>query len=167
MEVRKALDTDDFSAIARIYTLSWKAAYRGIIPQKFLDSLDEVRWISGISEGHQNMMVMMDGKRYAGVSSFRDARDEMMAGWGEVVSIYLLPEYYGKGFGGALLDASVDALRAIGFEKVYLWVLKENIRARSFYQKQGFALSGEEKTIELAGADLEEVMYIKNFSGER
>ena len=44
MEIRKVKRTDDFYVISRIYALSWKTAYRNIVPQKYLDELSEDRW---------------------------------------------------------------------------------------------------------------------------
>ena len=35
------------------------------------------------------------------------------------------------------------------FSKIYLWVLKENKRAISFYQKMGFTFDGQEKILKL------------------
>ena len=60
------------------------------------------------------------------------------SGFGEVVSLYLLPAYYRKGYGRELLESVRDALLE-HYEGVYLWVLRENARARAFYEKLGFA----------------------------
>lgn len=46
MEIRHIQKDDDRSAISRIYEESWKFAYRGIVPQEYLDSIPEGRWAS-------------------------------------------------------------------------------------------------------------------------
>ena len=66
-------------------------------------------------------------------ASVTAARDPAMHGWGEVVSIYVLPECTGLGYGKALFAHAVHHLRENGFFKIYLWVLEENHRARAFY----------------------------------
>lgn len=45
MEIRKAT-IDDIKDISRIHALSWKSAYKGIIPQTYLDELKEDFWVS-------------------------------------------------------------------------------------------------------------------------
>lgn len=57
---------------------------------------------------------------------------------GEVISIYFLPDYIGKGYGRKLLDVVMKALTKKGFTEVFLWVLKENSKARVFYESYGF-----------------------------
>ena len=39
MEIREILPSDDRRELSRIYEESWKSAYRGIIPQAYLDSI--------------------------------------------------------------------------------------------------------------------------------
>jgi RimJ/RimL family protein N-acetyltransferase len=44
------------------------------------------------------------------------------------------------------------ALEQIGDRPVYLWTFRENIRARRFYEKQGFHWDGAERVSEFDGA---------------
>lgn len=44
MEIRKAT-IDDVKDISRIHALSWKSAYKGIVPQTYLDELKEDFWV--------------------------------------------------------------------------------------------------------------------------
>ena len=62
---------------------------------------------------------------------------------GEIVSIYILSEYMGKGDGKKLLKAVLDKLADMGFEDVFLWVLEENLRARNFYEYCGWQCTDE------------------------
>ena len=39
MEIRLLRDSDDRVAVSRIYEESWKFAYKGIVPQAYLDSI--------------------------------------------------------------------------------------------------------------------------------
>ena len=41
MEIRYHSESDDRKEISRIYEESWKYAYRGIIPQEYLDAIPE------------------------------------------------------------------------------------------------------------------------------
>ena len=161
MKVRRVTKSDDFRAIADIYVHSWQAAYRGIVPDDYLDGLRTDRWAGRLEVSAYTAMVLTDGERYIGTCSFAPARDGAMQGWGEIISFYLLPEYFGSGCAGILMREALESLDAAGYPGVYLWVLEENTRARKFYEKYGFALNGDRLEIEIGGRALMEVRYIR------
>ena len=160
MEIRKITQTDNFDAISRIYALSWKTAYKGIVPQQYLDELSETNWSDKLSDNHlcDSFVLIVDDK-YIGTSSICPARDESMQGWGEIISIYLSPDYYGRGYGKLLLDTVISELVKLGYNKIYLWVLEDNMRARSFYEKYGLIPTSKRMSMNLGGKDLIEMMY--------
>jgi hypothetical protein len=43
---------------------------------------------------------------------------------------------------------------------VALWVLRDNVRARRFYERAGFIADGTEKAADLVGHQLREVRYV-------
>lgn len=61
-------------------------------------------------------------------------------------AIYLHPTAWGTGLGSALLEATVNALRALSFSKATLWVIEANERARRFYEARGWYADGGSKT---------------------
>lgn len=160
MVLRKVKKTDDFEAIANVYVRSWQAAYKGIASQDYLDALTADRWKDVLSGSALESFVLLDGANYVGTCAISPARDEAMAGWGEIVSIYLLPEYFGKGCGKKLLCAAQEELHRGGYSSIYLWVLAQNERARSFYERNGFA-PRDAVRVEVGGKELEEVRYVK------
>ena len=66
---------------------------------------------------------------------------------GEIIALYVLKDYYGKGVSEQLMHAAFDVLNH--FSEIYLWVLKDNKRAVAFYQKMGFSFDGQEKILKL------------------
>ena len=44
MEIRRFLKTDNIDNVSRVYAQSWKSAYRGIVPQDYLDNISENKW---------------------------------------------------------------------------------------------------------------------------
>ena len=78
------------------------------------------------------------------------------------MSLYLLPEFIGRGCGKALLAAAVNRLAGQGFQEVLLWVLEENRRARHFYERAGFAAPGDFLVDEIGGKSLREVLYCRS-----
>jgi len=120
MEIRYLTPTDDRMAVSRIYEESWKHAYKGIVPQDYLDAIPEGRWASGLDRQGWKTLVCVDGDRLVGTSSFCASRLERLPGWGEVVSIYLLPESMGKGYGWLLLRSAVSELNRLGYPDIFL-----------------------------------------------
>jgi ribosomal protein S18 acetylase RimI-like enzyme len=53
---------------------------------------------------------------------------------GEIGSIYVLKAYQRRGIGKALFCAMTDDLLRRGYRGVALWVLRDNVRARGFYE---------------------------------
>lgn len=158
MEVRYVNAKDNFLDISEIYEKSWKFAYRGMIPDGYLDSIQKGRWANCIADRHN--LVMTENNQMIGTASFEKSRWKQYCDCGEIVSIYLLPAYMGKGYGQYLLNACVKELRKNGFRKIVLWVLEENQRARRFYERNGFLCTNIFMKDTIGGKDLREVMYV-------
>lgn len=161
MVIRKAT-ADDSKDISRIHALSWKAAYKGIVPQAYLDELKEDFWFPAFdtwfNDKALSAKVMLDNGIMFGCVTYGKARDQLRTDWGEVVSLYLLPEYFGKGYGRTLLESAMLDFKQSGFKNIYLWVLKDNKRARRFYEKNNWTLNKEDICVcEIAGKQLTEV----------
>lgn len=159
MEIRPIQTQDDRAAISRIYEESWKHAYRGILPQAYLDSIPTGNWCNSLDAPGRNTLLLLDGSEIVGTASYSASRFEQMYEYGEIVSIYILPEYCAKGYGKALLQAAINGLREIGFRDIFLWVLEENRIARRFYEKFGFQANGGYTEVTLGGKTLREVQY--------
>ncbi len=54
--------------------------------------------------------------------------------------LFVLPEQWGSGVGGALLETAEGVLREHGTRAATLWVYEENTRARGFYERRGWVL---------------------------
>lgn len=161
MEIRALNGTDDRLAVSRIYEESWKFAYKGIVPQDYLDGIPAGRWAPALGRAGWDTLVLTEGDRPVGTSSLCASRWPEWPGFGEIVSLYLLPEYMGKGFGAPLLDAAVRELERKGFRDVLLWVLEENRRARRFYEKNGFHPEGASMEDSIGGKPLRELLYCR------
>lgn len=161
MHIRYLLPEDNLYEISHVYEQSWKYAYKNIIPQDYLDNISAGSWTNNITKDGRNNLVLIENNSMIGTSSFCKSRWEKYSNYGEVVSIYFLPEYIGKGYGKKLLDKVMEELNHLGFEYVLLWVLEDNMQARKFYEKYGFIFSKEYRNDNIGGKELREVMYIK------
>ena len=159
MEIRYLNQNDDLFEISNIYESSWKYAYKKIIPQDYLDSIPKGRWANSINREGMNNLVLIEDGLIVGTASFCKSRWEQHSDFGEIVSIYLLPDYIGKGYGSHLLKRCIEQLNKFGFTKLLLWVLEDNTRARRFYEKNGFNCSNEYLNDSIGGKEIREVMY--------
>ena len=80
---------------------------------------------------------------------------------GELYTLYVTPAHWSTGVGRALTDAALDGLRAAGYQRVVLWTLTENARARRFYDKAGFAPDGATNILDGLGS-VEELRYVRD-----
>jgi GNAT superfamily N-acetyltransferase len=131
----------DVGAIAQVQVSSWRAAYRGVVPDAFLDNMDiderAERWRGGITDrpgGQITYLAQLD-EVPAGFGAVGACRDSGATGVGELYAIYVSPEYWRRGIGRALHAACLDALRGQGYDKARLWVLEANPQARAFYEQ--------------------------------
>ena len=160
MEIRFLSERDSLLDVSAVYEQSWKHAYKGIIPQSYLDSIPAGQWAQGLcSPGRYNLLALENG-RIIGTSSFCKSRWEKFRNYGEIVSIYFLPEYMRKGCGSALLGRAVDELKTLELSKILLWVLEDNAAARSFYEKNGFTPTDEYMSGMFDGKELREQLYV-------
>lgn len=160
MEIRYITPSDDRMAISEVYEQSWKFAYDGIIPKEYLDSIPKGRWAASIDNPNLKSLICVENGKIVGTSSFCESRFEQFRDFGEIVSIYFLPDYMGKGYGKILMESVIAKLRAQGYEDIILWVLEENIRARRFYERFGFTLADEYLDDNIGGKNLREVAYV-------
>jgi RimJ/RimL family protein N-acetyltransferase len=160
---------EDVAEIAQIHVRSWQAAYAGLIPQSYLDSLTPAQRVPGWTqtirgEGASTgaTLVATDGcDRAIGFAHVRESRDPDISAdrVGEVWAIYLDPEAWGTGAGRGLMTAAVGRLTELGYQQATLWVLDGNMRARRFYEAAGFSLDGAVKDDGSRGFVLREVRY--------
>lgn len=159
--VRCLQPEDSLLEISCIYEESWKTAYKDIVPQTYLNKIPKGNWIAFLETMGIDTLVMLQGDKIIGTCSYSLARQPDMEGWGELISLYLLPAYMGKGMGQLLFDRAICALEKLNLEGIYLWVLEENRRARRFYEKKGFVPSNKVLEDCIDGKKLFEIQYIK------
>jgi len=155
---------DDAGAIGAVHVASWRAAYRGLVPQDFLDALSEAerarRWRERLEVGQErSIWVAEEGGRVVGFHSAGPGRDEDAGGDRELYALYVVEEAWGGGAGPALLDAFLEQAGASRAPRATLWVMEGNARARRFYERAGFATDGARRVTDRAGVTIAEVRY--------
>ncbi|MGO3365879.1 GNAT family N-acetyltransferase [Agrococcus casei] len=158
MTVRvRAATADDAAGVARVHVDSWRATYKGLMPDAVLDGLSVDnraagwrRWLSGDAdrnpEGHQCIVAVDAADSVLGWTTFGHGRDKGWEGFGEIAGIYAHPDAWSSGVGHALMEQAMIALAQAGFSGAYLWMLAGNARALRFYERHGWAADGGEKS---------------------
>jgi ribosomal protein S18 acetylase RimI-like enzyme len=158
---------DDADEVERLRVTGWQTAYRGILPDDYLDAMRvdgerRRRWMAekAVAEAIVVESVAVQSSAIVGWVAggrCRDA-DRPRPEHGEIYAIYVLPEWWGRGAGQLLMTHAVRALTAAGLDDITLWVLEDNQRARRFYAAAGFRPDGTRQLLDLGGP-VHEVRY--------
>jgi ribosomal protein S18 acetylase RimI-like enzyme len=169
-EVRPALASDS-AGIAAVHVETCQDAYEGFLPDHYLLTLsvaDRTKsWIDNLGNPRlkTKTVVALDAGNVVGfirVGACEDGPESKSTG--EIWALYVHPTRQGLGIGNLLMAEGVRALRSEGFEEVALWVLKDNLMARSWYESRGWGLNGKTKTEVNDGFASTLVGYAKHLS---
>ena len=131
-----------------MHVASWRETYAGILPDEMLSSLSveerAAMWDQILRQPTTSsstaVYLAQRGESIIGFGSCGPQRtgNLITQGYGgEFSAIYVLRAFQGKGFGTRLLGTMSVDLVGRGFRGAALWVLRENLRARRFYEYHG------------------------------
>jgi GNAT superfamily N-acetyltransferase len=155
---------EDAKSIAQVHVRSWQIAYVDIIPKDFLDALSiETRaanWKSVLADGRSVTALFELPSGIAGFVNVSASRDPQ-AGvhTGEIAAIYVDPSYWRQGIGKHLLGWGMNQATEHRWSNMTLWVLRDNRRARYFYEKAGWHDDGTERIERFLQSEVVEVRY--------
>ena len=138
--------------------------YLSQLPQNLPPSRSES--VQGSSDGEKrSFMLAVRDDAVLGFCHFSAApnnadRPERTTPGGEMAgrlhSLYIDPDTLGQGIGHALMSHALSTFAVWGCERAPLWVLEGNSRAISFYERQGWQLTGDTKVDRSFGPELHE-----------
>ena len=102
-------DVNDAGILGEIHAGSWKAAYKGIVPDDILDNISTEKrqkyFEKALSEGREENFLIFADDKAVGFMCLGKCRDEDKdASYGEIWGIYLLPEDWNKGIGSYFIN---------------------------------------------------------------
>lgn len=165
IEIRDAVPADA-GEIATAHVAAWRVAYRGIVPDHYLDGDEFERsrfagWKTALNEGRDadedplgQLLVPVLNGRVVGFGVFGRERVDTgtdASGRGELYGFYLHPDVWGIGIAGTLIDRCHAGL-AERFDDAVLWVLRDNARARRFYERSGWTCGVGDEIVETTWA---------------
>ena len=156
MLVRRATE-DDADGIEHVRTETWRATYRGLLPDALIDALRtnvEVRRERLRSQPPEQLAYVaeVDG-RVVGYAFGGPERTKDPEYRGEIYAIYVLPSEQGRGHGRALIRECARVLADRGLTTLLIWVLRENEIGCRFYERLGGAPVRERPLTEIPGAE--------------
>lgn len=161
IDIRK-VKQGDADTLAYIQTESWKAAFKGIIDDEMLEKCTNIvkarlmyQRLLDDNKG-KGYILTVDSKTHC-IAYWDGARDFDLVGKAELICIHSLPDNWHKGFGSKMMDMVLEDIKKSGYSEVVLWVFRDNLRARAFYEAKGFVLNDVIKAV----FDSEEVLYSK------
>ncbi len=167
LKIRKAM-RNDAATIARVHVETWRSAYAGSVPNRYLlelsSEVEAVRWQRRIGQARSRETTLVaevpspTSSLLVGFVSGGPARRHSPPAKAEVYTLYVLDDYQNLGIGRALLTGLLRDLLARGYNDAFLWVLADN-PARFFYQAMGGQAAGQQEEA-FAGAKLKEEAYI-------
>ena len=142
--VIKKMETDEEKkGKAYVHWKSWQEAYRGLISQEYLDNLMIETCEEYANKYPENTIIAKEGENVIGFVCYGEYRwKEELIDCGEIIAMYVLSEYYGKGVAQKLMQAGLEEIAT--YPKVAVLVLKDNARAIRFYEKCGYRFDGLE-----------------------
>ena len=155
----------DAAAIARVHVDTWRTTYAGILPDAFLAGLEyansEAVWSAAMASDRSGASLLVAETAQGEVVGFAYGAQEREGDpvyRGEIFAIYVLQAYQRQGAGRRLFTAAARRLHEAGYDAILLWVLRDNLSARRFYESLGGKCL-DEKTITIGDTELIEVSY--------
>jgi ribosomal protein S18 acetylase RimI-like enzyme len=129
----------DAEELARVHVRSWRETYRGLLPDAYLARMSEADYARRFRRalthaGPNDVTLAVAGPHglfgYAqGGPSRAGAPAEA-----EIATLYVLRQAQGIGAGKRLMSGMARAMLAQGARSLALSVLRDNLRARGFYE---------------------------------
>ncbi|HEX5404760.1 MAG TPA: GNAT family N-acetyltransferase [Pseudonocardiaceae bacterium] len=168
----RAATPADAERLGEIRVLSWRHAYRGILPDAGLAGMqpNAPHWAELAAAPPPTGLFVAVGDddvpmAYCLVGAAReevDVHPELATG--ELWAIYSDPAVLGTGAGRAVHDAGVAYMAAQGFAHAVLWVIENNDIGLRFYRATGWQADGGQDTFEWNGTTVVELRYAKTLA---
>lgn len=161
--IRRA-EASDAEAIARVRVDAWRATYRGLIPDAYLDAMrveDSAALWQRVLTAPPNTTITFVADEDGAIVGFAASlmlEEPKFALDAELKAIYLRGDRQRAGLGKRLVAAVTAAQRLHGATGLLTWVIAGNRGARAFYEGLGAELLVEQP-FQWDGMDLVEAGY--------
>ncbi len=151
---------EHFAAMSRIHALGWRDTYVDAVPAHWMaEHVTDDHWTDTFRANYEggiyHGLLLYRGDTPVGCINYGPARTEERSpgsgiiydnrdyeDWGELTSFYAHPDERDKGYGGLLIEEAARRLSELGHGNAFVFVLRENEKARRFYAAHGFQWDG-------------------------
>ncbi len=135
----------DFPIVKNILLTTWKDAYSFIplsdIEKYFNDFYSDIRLIEMFNDPFsKGLLAEVDSVPVGWMKLFDNIIEKKLY----VSSLYVLPGFQGYGIGKKLLNYAYSTAKEKHYNKVWLGVMKQNVKSLEWYIKLGFVFIKEE-----------------------
>lgn len=162
----------DAAEMARVQTVTWRTAYRSVLPVAVLDGWDEAAaadvWRAAVvtppTPAH-GVLVAVDGEALVGFAAYGPpevAPGEQASADGpttEVATLLVEPRWGRRGHGSRLLAAVADLAGATGATRLTMWIPEADDVTARFLESAGWARDGWARTLDTGDEPLREVRW--------
>ena len=163
---------DDAAEIARIQVVTWRTAYRALLPTAVLDDWDAdtatESWRAAVAAPPtpaHGVLVALERNSVVGFTAFGPA--ELAAGeasdpagpTAELSTLLVEPRWGRRGHGSRLLAAVADVARRDGAARLQVWLPEADQVSAGFYESAGWAPDGWARTLDTGAEPLREVRW--------
>lgn len=131
----------DSAALASVHVEAWRETYAGILPNVYLErmstALHEHRWRQRLAATREVTLAAEGHRGLVGYVSAERSRARRSSGEAEITTLYVLKRAQGAGLGRELFTAAARVMAARGATSLVVWVLRDNVNARGFYERLG------------------------------
>ncbi|MFR9776255.1 N-acetyltransferase family protein [Micromonospora sp. MS34] len=156
----------DLMAVGALHQRSRVAAYSSFLPAEALagptpEAMGRY-WVERLAwEGTDHRMTVAERDGRLVGFSYLGPDDAGDPATGLLNAIHLEPDERGRGTGRALMVDALAAMQARGWTRAALWVLRQNAPARRFYERGGWAATGEERDDLIGPALVPQLRYAR------
>ena len=159
---------EDIPLVVDIQINGWKTAYRGIIDDISLDTMNKEAKIEKRKKDYKDsgfIVAEVEGEivgfcRYIDSNKFSPEETNIDC---ELLALYVKPELKYNGIGTKLFEHVVKEFKSKNKKQMILWCLKDNENSKKFYTKMGGKIH-KEKLIEIDNKNYYEVSFIYDLS---
>jgi ribosomal protein S18 acetylase RimI-like enzyme len=136
---------NDLEVIRKITWETWLATYAKFIPEEDLRSYFDTNYTPDVlrklyhSVFMKGFLAEVDGITAGCMRTFLNKEENRFY----VSSLYILPQFQGKGIGSRLMAEAEECARGYHLDQVWLGVMEQNIHALEWYKAQGFEFPEE------------------------
>ena len=138
-------DAEDVDAAVSVYERSNLARRQGFWPNRAA-RVEEVR--ARVRDSGSWFLLASDGPALVGMACAeallgRNRAGPAIPGGCFLNLLFVVPECWGQGIGGVILDAVLAEAKRRDYSRIHLWTDEDNERSHRLYRSRGFSPTGQ------------------------